>query len=988
MPTGSYNFLPFVRQGAAAEITTPDNLAATTTAQGPLPVRVNINGEDASMNVRLYGPGHVLGIDPRQVIRTHPRHLSAGFEPNLFPLIEFDRPDFPWIFTPLGTAANDRLRPWLCLVVVRKQDGVTLGPRPGVTLPVLDIRGAASPARELPDLAESWAWAHAQVSGNAANAAEMEAAIRNSPERTVSRLLCPRRLDPRTAYIACVVPAFEIGVRAGLGVTVTDAELARLAPAWKQTDPTATLPVYYQWEFTTGEEGDFESLVRRLKPNPFPPAAGVRGLDISRTGFGIPPQPGVVLPLPGVLQPVRDPNVPATPPGMTAAPSQALRVALAGKLNAPADAQQQPHAQAAVDPLVGPPVYGARHLLQDRVNATPPPANWMHELNLDPRHRVAAGIGTQVIQHDQEQLMTAAWRQVEAVKRANAEQRHRQLALATREQAHQKHFQPLAAAAGNMAAQNRFLQLTGPVQASVLVDTGGAPGAKATMAWKMQESEFPAFSSPALRRVARPRGPINRRAQPPGAMAAQPPLLLTLFKAPAQPTGPAPRPPVTPVGPLSPVNPVLRAVALPRPAGKVNWQMVATAMALPDFPFFVTPEMVRAAKPHPQFRVRAVGGFNAAINDYLPAGQTGADNIDAAEFRQAAALHLEKIPQGPGAISLVIRWKPDTGVLLGNIAPRVIATRPTTVGGGGVILRALRDVAAADMPVMAHPQFPRPMYETIRDLAPDYLFPGLNKVAPDTAALLQTNPAFIEAFMAGLNHEMGRELLWREYPTDQRGTYFHHFWDACGAVDPAGQTIPDIHTWGKPLGRNAGGSNPAGQIVLLIRGELLRRYPGAILYAARAVKVNGRLRPGPEEKYPLFRGWMDPDLSFTGFDLPGTEVKGGTATSPDGWFFIIQQQPGEPNFGFDVSDKLAGDLAKATDWDQITWGHLAATAQAYNAMTHVPVRRGTPPLPDTTAIPPGTPLVEWGRNAAHMARVTLQKPVRVAIHARRLLGKP
>ena len=31
--------------------------------------------------------------------------------------------------------------------------------------------------------------------------------------------------------------------------------------------------------------------------------------------------------------------------------------------------------------------------------------------------------------------------------------------------------------------------------------------------------------------------------------------------------------------------------------------------------------------------------------------------------------------------------------------------------------------------------------------------------------------------MVGLNHEFARKLLWREYPTDQRGSYFRQFWD-------------------------------------------------------------------------------------------------------------------------------------------------------------------------------------------------------------------
>ena len=36
--------------------------------------------------------------------------------------------------------------------------------------------------------------------------------------------------------------------------------------------------------------------------------------------------------------------------------------------------------------------------------------------------------------------------------------------------------------------------------------------------------------------------------------------------------------------------------------------------------------------------------------------------------------------------------------------------------------------------------------------------------------------------MVGLNHEMARELLWREYPTDQRGSYFRQFWDTAIAI--------------------------------------------------------------------------------------------------------------------------------------------------------------------------------------------------------------
>src|SRR5262249_45045918 len=137
-------------------------------------------------------------------------------------------------------------------------------------------------------------------------------------------------------------------------------------------------------------------------------------------------------------------------------------------------------------------------------------------------------------------------------------------------------------------------------------------------------------------------------------------------------------------------------------------------------------------------------------------------------------------------------------------------------------------------PIMDAPSFPQPMYEALRDLSQDYLFPGLEHVPPNTVQLLQSNAKFIESFMVGLNAEMGRELLWRGYPTDQRATYFQHFWDTAGA-EPQ-DDIPPINQWGnRALGVTAVGSG-ADKLILLIRGELLRRYPGTVIYAVKAVR--------------------------------------------------------------------------------------------------------------------------------------------------------
>src|ERR1700752_1270418 len=109
-PSANYLFLPWVRQGAAAGIQTTDMTAAQAGAVS-VTMNLSINATPAvQQRVRLYGPGDVTGIDQQQIVRTEPRAQSTDFEPNYFPAIEFDRPDYPWLFTPGKADASGRLR--------------------------------------------------------------------------------------------------------------------------------------------------------------------------------------------------------------------------------------------------------------------------------------------------------------------------------------------------------------------------------------------------------------------------------------------------------------------------------------------------------------------------------------------------------------------------------------------------------------------------------------------------------------------------------------------------------------------------------------------------------------------------------------------------------------------------------------------------------------------------------------------------------------
>ena len=180
-----------------------------------------------------------------------------------------------------------------------------------------------------------------------------------------------------------------------------------------------------------------------------------------------------------------------------------------------------------------------------------------------------------------------------------------------------------------------------------------------------------------------------------------------------------------------------------------------------------------------------------------------------------------------------------------------------------------RVVAETPEPIvdaMAHPDFEDAMYAPLRDIDKELLIPNLQLIPPNTISLLETNPKFIESYLVGLNHEMGRELLWREYPTDMRGSYFRQFWEVKGVSNPDtpadAEKLKDIlkvHSWQSvsALGAHKPPPPPDAdvqpgekQVVLVIRGDLLKRYPNTVIYAQKAiVKTPGGV---PEIKDRVF----------------------------------------------------------------------------------------------------------------------------------------
>jgi hypothetical protein len=246
---------------------------------------------------------------------------------------------------------------------------------------------------------------------------------------------------------------------------------------------------------------------------------------------------------------------------------------------------------------------------------------------------------------------------------------------------------------------------------------------------------------------------------------------------------------------------------------------------------------------------------------------------------------------------------------------------------------------------------------------PSRFMPGVGDVPNDSMMLLETNPRFVEALLVGLNYEMNRELLWREYPTDQRGTPFKHFW---GWSD-GGADVQPINTWAPAnlLGANSRGG-AGGQIVMLVRGRLLKRYPNTSIYAWRS--ANGRLINPPQAsdvKKPVFTGVLGTDIAFAGFDLTDTDL-----TTGDGWFFVLQQQPTEPRFGFD--EGTGEPQATLGSWADVNWDDAGTAPGHYLQIT------------GNRLSGKNIDGVKFVEHAAHLATITIQKPVAVALHSRTL----
>jgi hypothetical protein len=278
-------------------------------------------------------------------------------------------------------------------------------------------------------------------------------------------------------------------------------------------------------------------------------------------------------------------------------------------------------------------------------------------------------------------------------------------------------------------------------------------------------------------------------------------------------------------------------------------------------------------------------------------------------------------------------------------------------------------------PVLAYPTFSVPTYELLQEFSLERMVPKISGLKQNSVFVMETNPIFVEVFLAALNHEMGTELLWRGYRTDRKGSYFRRFWDR---VDTNGDPIPDvkkIHTWSNGLGQNGGSETQGSDPVLLIRGDLLWKYPNTLIYAVKAQMQTDGQPKLPQVKdpiLPIFRGDLGEDLVYLCYPID-LEKK----HSWDAGHYFVFEEPSYERYGMDApgtaSGLLGGNPIDVT-WSDLRWDHTGVNEGCY-------IQVHDPPNLQPVSGP------AWGESSAAFAQILYQRPVRVYIHQSELLPR-
>ncbi|MFT4094006.1 MAG: hypothetical protein QM640_10225 [Niabella sp.] len=1036
MSFAEYKFFSWARKGIAARIAEPDTLGKSDgsqpeRAQVPIDITLNDTITVPTKNFTLIGPGDITGIQTDMIIRCEPRSGVSNFEPNYLPYVEFYDEDFPWRYTPASAAGTDKmsLRPWISLIVLKETEFEDTALQSPLKSIVVKNIAALQPLDEL----HLWAHTHTNLQNDETNfekyIEQLKEQVKTDPDGIYSRVMCPRQLEPNIMYNAFLVPTFETGRLAGLGQSTIGVPAQKAA--WKADMNEVELPVYYRWNFRTGANFDFESLVKLIEPRVMDKRVGVRPMDCSRPGYfqlnsseEIPATDPVSVLLEGAVKAPTAESTTITP--------NAFQSSIAALVNL--NRGQVEHSE---DPYVTVPFYGMYHAM--RKNIAQPGEKvipvfdensdvWYNDLNRDPRNRVPAGFGVKAVQDGQDRFMDQAWAQLSDVLEANRKARLAQLMSNIMDTSFNKNIATLD--------QEKILSITRSIASKIV-------SANLTIKKQINQSRVPeALFMPATQKIMRANSSVSRSLVKANITNVTIPAIIKdtnkttgitaasidKFKSLSELTAATTATPSAAISKLdiwsfqsnldktafinsvkysggfqkidlqaTVVTPTTTVTPAVNPNLIINPNIITrpplTPIRRPITPIVSSTLKVEPVKPavvtaviKPTMLLSAINAnYKQAYTDY---------NVRFTYKETEAAKPLADIKALSSKTLETVKPSNAYKKMLGNII----------IWGKGILKPPVDDI----LPAMAYPDFPAPTYKLLIDRDKELLLPNLDLIQPNTFSLLRTNQKFIESYMVGLNYEMGRELLWREYPTDMRGSYFRQFWDVKGIISPnsssedaeALKDIAPIHKW--PNTNKLGANNArdkegdSEQLVFVIRGDLLKKFPNTIIYAQKAFKddkgkwyLNTALNDddlAKQVRFPLYQAELPPDIKLLGFDLTINEAAGvDTVTdfpgNKEGWFFVVAEVPGEPRFGMDIS--YDPDKPNAVTWNDLSWENFKGEKIPFVSGNKAPAK------PDGSAfnVADQNTAGTWGRSAADMATILLQRPVMIAIHATEMLDK-
>ena len=862
MASNSVRFSSWTRSGIYDLVSSPTPVNGRLT--GAVTLSLSNAGESGHAPATGASPFHLIssrdisGIDPGRILRSAPTPDSNDAETTKMVHIDFTDPTLPWQYSPT-TVSDGKLKPWIVLVVLRS-DEVTVDKVAGV------VRVPPSALTEV-DLGKSHKWAHVQDEGAGQNA--------------IARLVCPHvgagalageMLDTGTTYVAAVVKAFNDSG----------------GPAWDVTNlphvDYMPLEMMHSWTFTTGEAGDFETLAEAIRP---------------RTADGLGRAP--------LRYERRDTSADIHIRGAITDLAVDDEVERHNAALAASDVEALGHEVALLtDPLgrnvIGTPAYGDVWLSEPRATT------WGAALNADPRLRGSAALGVRMGQEAQDDVVAAVVEQLGS------------LPLAA-------HL--VATLAGGLRHAGSLWERRMPTDPTRQVDVLSpvmrrlrAPGGTAMGAITGTDSPLdPSVFSTAARRMLRPRTARTRRTTTPVTRRDAIGAANRCHDDQPQATSGHPT-----------INAIVDGLGLPAPEkmaelepipSEISELMTALVGLTVDF------DDVRFVEGVARLQETIEGIFGQLLGNpgYLNAydGAVLSWEVLVAAVRQWTRRGDQGEGVGDEVISLMPEPRPTRcrapeldGVC--GVITEALDPRSTDAPARKRIRNRINGIEISDMRPLEYPAgVDYATWTLLRDHDREWLLPGVGTLEKDSVVAMQTNPAFIDAFLVGLNTQLISEMRWRNIPIDRSTTPLLTFWRH---IDyQTGRRVADIQEirgWpaASAIGDRShqvahpGDETGNNDLVLVFRTDLFRRYPKTLIYLVKTpddpALLDAKLQQAPTLTYdptahdvvaaraarefigPNFTGTIARDIVFFSFDIDPRSL--------DKYWLVLDEPPTELRF--------------------------------------------------------------------------------------------